>query len=98
MSLAGLLIRGDFRFDHIRKILKSRAGDFLDGGVINGRSGKIRIDTLTEKSMGVYLLPLRKRSYTLSSSYDDYRLPPASHGQADGKGFNINGCGPINFY
>jgi 16S rRNA (uracil1498-N3)-methyltransferase len=65
-ELSKPLIRGDFRFDHIRKILKSRAGDFLDAGVINGRSGKIRIDTLTEKAMEFTFYPSEKAPVSLA--------------------------------
>ncbi|MDC7221650.1 MAG: RsmE family RNA methyltransferase [Spirochaetales bacterium] len=51
------LKRGDIRYDHIRSILKSQVGDLLEGGIVNGARGHLRLDAIEKDRIEYSFLP-----------------------------------------
>jgi 16S rRNA (uracil1498-N3)-methyltransferase len=51
------LKRGDIRYEHIRTILKSQEGDVLEGGIVNGPRGKIRLEQITKEAIEYTFTP-----------------------------------------
>ena len=61
------LLRSDLRFDHISKILKAKVGDILEGGIINGSRGKIRIDSMDKQALHFTFIASSEKQENLSS-------------------------------
>ncbi|MBN2626536.1 MAG: RNA methyltransferase [Spirochaetales bacterium] len=51
------LLRGDDRFIHIQTILKSKEGDTLDAGVVNGKRGIVVLKTIAPDRIEYEFLP-----------------------------------------
>jgi 16S rRNA (uracil1498-N3)-methyltransferase len=56
-ELGSPLLRGDERFIHIKTILKSKEGDTLEAGIVNGRRGVLTLETIGPDGIEYGFLP-----------------------------------------
>lgn len=54
------LLKGDARFEHIKKVLHKNVGDTFDAGIIGGKSGKATITAIDANSLTFEFLPTKE--------------------------------------